>query len=59
MPWAQPCGVNSQTGKSCHGHDYYDHMVVWSYPLAFAGVDIRTGCAPGGLIDSVLKAACS
>ncbi|NLV44587.1 MAG: hypothetical protein GXY07_08820 [Candidatus Hydrogenedentes bacterium] len=57
MPWAQPCGLSSKTGGTCHGHDYYDHMVVWSYPLAFAGQDIAGGCAPGGVIDRLLKAA--
>lgn len=57
MPWSQPCGINSQTGGTCHGHDYYDHMVVWSYPLAFAGQDIREACAPGGLIDRVIQAS--
>jgi uncharacterized protein (DUF608 family) len=58
MPWAQPCGLSSQTGKTCHGHDYYDHMVIWSYPLAFAGQNIREACTEGGLIDLILKAAC-
>ena len=57
MPWAQPCGLNSKTGGTCHGHDYYDHMVVWSYPIAFAGQDIATACAPGGVIDGLLQAA--
>lgn len=57
MPWAQPCGLSSKTGGTCHGHDYYDHMVVWSYPLAFAGQDITAGCAPGGVIDRLLQAA--
>lgn len=40
MPWSQPCGLSGATGGTCHGHDYYDHMVVWRYPLAFAGHDI-------------------
>ncbi|MCY3023287.1 MAG: GH116 family glycosyl hydrolase [Planctomycetota bacterium] len=57
MPWSQPCGLSSATGGTCHGHDYYDHMVVWSYPLAFAGQDIRAGCAKGGLIARMLEAA--
>ena len=56
MPWAQPCGLSSKTGGTCHGHDYYDHMVVWSYPLAFAGQDIAAACAEGGFIDRLLKA---
>ncbi len=57
MPWSQPCGLSSVTGGTCHGHDYYDHMVVWSYPLALAGQDIRAACAPGGLIARILAAA--
>ena len=57
MPWSQPCGLSSVTGGTCHGHDYYDHMVVWSYPLALAGQDIRAACAQGGLIARVLEAS--
>ena len=57
MPWSQPCGISSATGGTCHGHDYYDHMVVWSYPLAFARQDIRAACAPGGLVARLLDAA--
>lgn len=57
MPWSQPCGLSSATGGTCHGHDYYDHMVVWSYPLALAGQDIRAACAGGGLISRMLEAA--
>jgi uncharacterized protein (DUF608 family) len=57
MPWSQPCGLSSVTGGTCHGHDYYDHMVVWSYPLALAGQDIRGVCAPNGLVARILEAA--
>jgi uncharacterized protein (DUF608 family) len=57
MPWSQPCGLSSVTGGTCHGHDYYDHMVVWSYPLALSGQDIRAACQEGGLVYLVLKAA--
>ncbi|MFA6243286.1 MAG: GH116 family glycosyl hydrolase [Candidatus Hydrogenedentales bacterium] len=57
MPWSQPCGINSKTGGTCHGHDYYDHMVVWSYPLAFAGQGIAEACAPGGFVQQILEAA--
>lgn len=56
MPWSQPCGVNSKTGGTCHGHDYYDHMVVWSYPLAFAGQSIAEACGPGGFVQKILDA---
>jgi len=57
MPWAQPCGLSSTTGGTCHGHDYYDHMVVWSYPLAFAGQSIAEACAPGGFVEKVITSA--
>jgi uncharacterized protein (DUF608 family) len=55
MPWAQPCGLSSKTGGTCHGHDYYDHMVVWSYPLAFLDQNIAAACAPGGFIYDILQ----
>ena len=57
MPWSQPCGLDARTGGTCHGHDYYDHMVVWSYPLAFAGQDVRAACAKGSLVARLLRAA--
>jgi uncharacterized protein (DUF608 family) len=57
MPWSQPCGISSVTGGTCHGHDYYDHMVVWSYPLALARQDIRAACGPDGLVARLLNAA--
>ena len=57
MPWSQPCGLSSVTGGTCHGHDYYDHMVVWSYPLALAGQDIAAASRKGGLIARMLHAA--
>jgi len=57
MPWSQPCGLSSVTGGTCHGHDYYDHMVVWSYPLALAGQDIRAACSKGGIISRMIEAA--
>ncbi len=56
MPWSQPCGVNSKNGRTCHGHDYYDHMVVWSYPLAFYNQAVSALCAPGGLVGQILAA---
>ncbi len=57
MPWSQPCGLSSVTGGTCHGHDYYDHIVVWTYPLALASQDIRAACAQGGLIARILEAS--
>ncbi len=57
MPWAQPCGISSVTGGTCHGHDYYDHMVVWSYPLALAGEDLRRACSQDTLVAKILAAA--
>jgi len=57
MPWAQPCAINTITGGTAHGHDYYDAMVVWSYPLAWRGETIAEACAPGGFVARILDAA--
>jgi uncharacterized protein (DUF608 family) len=57
MPWGQPCGLSSVTGGTCHGHDYYDHMVVWTYPLALYNQDIRAACGHDGFITKILAAA--
>lgn len=45
------------TSGTCHGHDYYDHTVVWSYPLALAGQSVAEACAPGGFVNKVITAA--
>ena len=57
MPWSQPCGIQTKTGGSCHGHDYNDHMVVWAYPLAISKQDTKAACRPGGFIQKILDAA--
>ena len=56
MPWSQPCGIQTETGGSCHGHDYNDHMVVWAYPLAILKQNIKEACQPGGFIQKILDA---
>jgi len=57
MPWSWPCSINSTNGSSGHGHDYYDAMVIWSFPMAFAGTNVSGIIAPGRIVDDVLKAA--
>lgn len=57
MPWSQPCGLDMDHGFTCHGYDYLDHVVVWTYPMAIDGKDIPEMCAPGGFIQAILDAA--
>ena len=39
------------------GSDYYQDMVIWSYPSALQKKDIAWPTRPGGLVDRMLKAA--
>jgi uncharacterized protein (DUF608 family) len=43
--------------KTVAGMDYYQNMMLWSLPAAMEGQDLSGPCAPGGLVDRVLKAA--
>jgi non-lysosomal glucosylceramidase len=54
--WNQPNVVSGDTGKRIYGSDYYQNMILWSLPAALAGHDLRQACAPGGLVDRILKA---
>lgn len=54
--WTQPNVVSGDTGKRIYGSDYYQNMILWSLPAALAGHDLRQACAPGGLVDRILKA---
>ena len=39
------------------GEDYYHNTLLWAVPAAIYRQDIKTHCAPGGLIDRILRAA--
>ena len=54
--WDWPVCIDSADGPR-YGFDYYQLMILWSLPAAFAGEDLAGPCRPGGLVDRVLAAA--
>jgi uncharacterized protein (DUF608 family) len=38
------------------GFDYYQNLVLWSLPAALAGEGLTAPCAPGGLVDRIVRA---
>jgi len=52
-----PNMVFCDTGERWFGTDYYQNMMLWAVPAAISQKDLRGPCAPGGLVDRVLKAA--
>ena len=55
--WDMTNMVNADTGEVRFGTDYYQMMILWAVPPAMDGVDLKTFCRPGGLVDKMLKAA--
>ncbi len=55
-PWDLPNIVRGDTGTRVFGTDYYQNMMLWALPAAAAGEDIAAFCAPGGLVDRVMRA---
>ena len=47
------------TGERTFGNDYYQDMMLWSLPAAIQNEDFSAPTKPGGLVDRILKAACS
>jgi len=54
--WDQPNILNGQTGDAKFGNDYYQNLVLWSFPAAIAGQDQASPCRPGGLVDRIIQA---
>ncbi|NLS95629.1 MAG: hypothetical protein GXX96_26140 [Planctomycetaceae bacterium] len=55
--WDFPLSWQVDSGKRTYGSDYYQNMILWSSPAAFAGQDLSAPCKPGGLVDRILSAA--
>ena len=45
-------------GERYSGTDYFQNMTLWAVPAAMKGKDLASLCAPGKLIDRVIKAGC-
>ena len=54
--WDLPVLIRGNTGERTNGTDYYQNMMLWSVPAAIFGTDLAGLCAPGGYIDTILKA---
>ncbi|MBI2844086.1 MAG: hypothetical protein HYX78_11860 [Armatimonadetes bacterium] len=57
LAWDMPNTVTTDTGDATHGHDFDQMMVLWALPLAMVNQTLADAGAPGGLVDSVMKAA--
>jgi uncharacterized protein (DUF608 family) len=45
------------TGERTFGNDYYQDLMLWSLPAAWAGQTVEAPTRPGGLVDRILRAA--
>ena len=55
--WNQPNMLRGDNGLEIFGSHYDQNMMLWVLPAALAGKDIASFCAPGGLVDRVIRAA--
>ena len=54
--WDMP-NILDAAGHAIHGTDFYQMMMLWALPLALRGQSLHEACAPGQLIDQVIRAA--
>jgi hypothetical protein len=55
-PWDLPNIVRGDTGERVFGTDYYQNLMLWALPAALADQDIAEYCAPGNLVDRIIRA---
>jgi uncharacterized protein (DUF608 family) len=56
IPWDLPNVVRGDTGERVFGTDYYQDMMLWALPAALDNIDLAKACAPGSLVDRVIRA---
>ncbi len=56
LTWDQPNIIRGDTGERVYGGDYYQNMMLWTVPAALQGQHLAGPCAPGGLVDRVIRA---
>ena len=54
--WNQSNIMNGRTGEKIYGSDYYQNLMLWAVPAALEGRDLAGACAPGSLVDRIIKA---
>lgn len=57
LTWDMPNMVHGLTGERLFGTDYYQAMMLWAVPATASGQDIKSFCAPSGLVERIIKAA--
>ncbi|MBI2841990.1 MAG: hypothetical protein HYX78_01170 [Armatimonadetes bacterium] len=55
MAWDQPALLKVD-GTRGFGMEYYHNTMLWAFPLAVLGQDIRAACSPGGFVERVRAA---
>jgi hypothetical protein len=55
--WNQPNILRGDNGLEIFGSHYDQNMMLWAVPAAVEGKDIAAFCAPGGLVDRIVRAA--
>jgi uncharacterized protein (DUF608 family) len=55
--WDQPNVIRGDTGERLFGSHYGQNMMLWAVPAAAEGKAIADFCAPGGLVDRIIRAA--
>jgi len=53
--WDWPVVIDAAPGPRV-GCDYYQNLMLWSLPAALGGGDLTGPCAPGNLVDRMLRA---
>jgi len=57
MPWDQIWGLVADSGGHAGGIEYYHNSMLWAFPAAVLGEDLKTFCAPSGLVGRIIRAA--
>jgi hypothetical protein len=55
--WDQPNVLRGDSGEKTLGSQLLQSMFMWIVPAAAMGKNIAEFCAPGGLVDRMMKAA--
>ena len=55
--WNQPNILRGDNGLEVFGSHYDQNMMLWALPAALEGKDVASFCAPGALVDRVIRAA--
>ena len=55
--WNMPNSIIVTTGTVDYGKDYYQSLMLWALPMAMEVGSAADAAKPGGLVDSILRAA--